>query len=193
MRNLNQTSALEHPDAARMFSVTPLVALLLGACCPSAIRRFVVAIIVDPIQRMIRRRAAAHVGEERFVGSHPSVTNDNPAPAVTGIPLVVRVNTALSHVYPRVILGRPRTRPRVPVCRLGSAALIAMVAAATQRLASSQIRPFHNSLGTTVTATEEIRPRPLVGSEQHEQASDALPRVVAERHPLILLQECHVT
>jgi len=48
------------------FPFRPLVAVLLGLGCPAAIFRRVVALVVDPIDAVLRRRLRSHVGQERL-------------------------------------------------------------------------------------------------------------------------------
>src|SRR5688572_6652347 len=80
----------------------PLLGLLVG---PAAVARLVVAVHVEPVERVFRRRPRTHVLQERFERIPPLADADAPA-AVVLVTRVVRVLAALPHVMPGVVFGR---------------------------------------------------------------------------------------
>lgn len=69
------------------YSRYPLIALLLALCRPFAIAWFVISVIVDALNGVLRW-ALSHIGNKAFKGQ-PSIANGNPASAVI-LPRYVR-------------------------------------------------------------------------------------------------------
>lgn len=96
----------------------PLVSVLLLRRRPAAILRRVVAIAVQPVQR-VARRPLAHVGKEVLKGS-PAVADADSTPAISRVAIAPRPRAAINHRSPR----RPSRRagPSAPARRgLGAA------------------------------------------------------------------------
>lgn len=96
-------------DARRVSSdghddVGPGVSLLLGTSRPSTIRGTVGSVIVAAVDRVTRRRARPHVGEEVFERL-PSRVDGDPSTAVVGVVLRSRVSTATEDAAPNPVLG----------------------------------------------------------------------------------------
>lgn len=66
---------------------------------PTAVAGFIVASVVDAIERQPPRRSVAHVGQEIFKG-HPAIANGNPARAVVFVTDVVRAIASAFHTFP---------------------------------------------------------------------------------------------
>jgi hypothetical protein len=81
---------------------SPLVLGLLHPSRPSAIIGFVIPVHVNPIDRMLPRRAVAHVGQKIWKRL-PSVANLYPAPTVMAVIAPVLVIAPPSHFTPRSI------------------------------------------------------------------------------------------
>lgn len=72
---------------------------------PPAIVLVIVAFVVDPINRMLRRRARSHVLIERRERISPSLADSDSASAVVDELLSLWVVTPLNHVGPRIVFG----------------------------------------------------------------------------------------
>lgn len=94
----------------------PPVECLLELCSPSTISRFVIAVIVDPINGMLPCWALAHVGEKvrEFI---PSFANLDAARSIPKIFGMVRIFTTLTHRVPSMVNRRSRFamgQPSIP-------------------------------------------------------------------------------
>lgn len=112
-QTLNLPSAQQCAEAGRVFSVDALVPLLLRPRSPSAVRRFVIPVVVDAVNRVVGRRSTAHVGQERFVCVPASADGD----ATVGVvaPLVEVRLAPLVNRRPRLKLRGPVPTPRLAV------------------------------------------------------------------------------
>lgn len=82
------------------------VKTLLLKSRPSTIIRAIVTIYIYPIDRMLFSRSFAHIAQERFKATFPSVTNLNSTAPIVGILFVLRIITSALHVYPSKVLLR---------------------------------------------------------------------------------------
>lgn len=89
-------------------STTPILRLLLW-CGPAAVRRLVVPVIVDAINRMGWRRARPHVRSKVGKVTPPFANGDSSISVGAGI-FCFRRPTPAAHFAPRAIcrIGRPR-------------------------------------------------------------------------------------
>ncbi len=83
--------------------VFPTVSALLGACCPAAILRAVVAIVVDAINRMLRGGASPHV-QEKHCEVFPSIADSDAASTVVHVLGRGRVAATGAHPLPDDVL-----------------------------------------------------------------------------------------
>lgn len=81
------------------FKRCSLIHSLHDSCSPSAVSRFVVAVVVDAIQRHTAR-AFAHVRKERCKVSAPPFTHRDATPAVSRIGRIPTVKASGFHVSP---------------------------------------------------------------------------------------------
>lgn len=81
------------------------VAGLFPGRAPSAILWRVITVCVDAVQRVIRRGARPHVGEKRFKGSRPSVTDGNSSCPVILVAVHARVKASSFHCSPYAVFG----------------------------------------------------------------------------------------
>ncbi len=86
-------------------SVLARVARLLAPCRPSAVCRFVIAVVVDAVNRMIRRRSMSHVGQECLERLAPSVAHANAASAVIAPFVGSGIHASFADTKPHVELG----------------------------------------------------------------------------------------
>jgi hypothetical protein len=94
-----------HP-IARDKVVPSGIAGLLSWCRPSAIVRLVIAVIIDPVNRVEGRRALAHIGQKRRKGVQPLFAYGDSAPAVVFIIPMLRAVTSTLHALPRRVFRR---------------------------------------------------------------------------------------
>lgn len=85
--------------------IVPVSGLLMARRPPTVLRG-VWAIIVDPIDRVLRRGARPHVGIEGLEGVAPAVTDRDASATVAGVGLVVGVSTPLDRSLPGSIFRR---------------------------------------------------------------------------------------
>lgn len=97
---------------------------------PPAVAGFVVAIVVDAIDRMIGR-TRTHVREEGFVRFRPAFAHGNPASTVPRIALGRRSAAAIEQRAPDAIFTRPVPASGVAVCQGFNGPNLAAQAAAT--------------------------------------------------------------
>lgn len=90
--------------AAGVRRVTAIV-VLLRTRGPSTVRRIVVALVVDSIERVRVRRSAPHVRDEVLVRAPLSADRDPACPVVLEEPMV-RVVAPRQHVRPRAVFWR---------------------------------------------------------------------------------------
>jgi len=95
----------------------PLVAILLSHSGPPTVCRCVTTVVVDTIEAVARRGAAAHVGEERLEARFPLFAHLDSATAVVGESRVSRVRAAAFHGSPRLVLRRSPAACRVTVAK----------------------------------------------------------------------------
>jgi hypothetical protein len=89
----------------RHLAIRTSITRLLSSRGPPAIRRFVIAIVVDPIDRMLGRRTWPHVLQE-VVEREPSIADAYIPSSVSSILDVVLVETTGLHAVPGPVLWR---------------------------------------------------------------------------------------
>lgn len=93
----------------RDIDVAAPVPRLLSVRRPMAVRRFVISVVVDPVNWVFRSGASTYINEECFRVA-PSLTNRNSSSAVAKIGLALGVFAAINHTSPDAILctfGQP--------------------------------------------------------------------------------------
>jgi hypothetical protein len=165
------------------------VSRLLGGSGPSAIRRFVVAVVVDAIQRVSLGWSASHIGKERFKGIAPTVTDRNAAPAVSFVVIMFRVVTAGLHALPDFVFGGGLSHGRLAVL-LVRASLAVLPSSAAARLDTSgpqKARP-RRSLAPAVASAE-----PLISDAlNNRESSESLSRQIKGFHTMSLTRGAYV-
>ena len=79
---------------------------LLTSRRPLAIGGVVIAIVVDAVDGVVRRRLKPHVGKEVRERMLPSVAHTDSSAAVVSVGVVLLVVAAITHVLPSDVLGR---------------------------------------------------------------------------------------
>ncbi len=82
------------------------VARLFFRCCPSAVCRRVVAVVVDAIDAMLKVRSWPHVCKERLQRGFPSFTDRDPSAPVAVEHFYTRIPAPFLHRRPALIFGR---------------------------------------------------------------------------------------
>jgi hypothetical protein len=90
-------------------SITTSVIRLLFGSRPTAVARFVVAVVVDPVNLVLGRWLASHIFQEVRERVEPSLTDCNAALPVAVITAVGFAKTSSAHGYPRAILWRGKS------------------------------------------------------------------------------------
>jgi hypothetical protein len=85
------------------------IVALFSAGSPSAIVRGVRPVIVNALDRMLRRWPLSHVGEEVVEGRVPSLAHDNPAPAIVRVDMGVGIVASGADASPYLVFGRTGT------------------------------------------------------------------------------------
>lgn len=136
-------------------AVGTLVARLRFGVCPAAVARFVVPVIVDPINRVPRGWLSTHVPKKRGVRVAPFLTHHDPAPAVVLEHLIRRVVTAFFRVRPRAILRRHLgSLRRIAVLKRAGGHHIVREASATAHLPEAKGIAADNMCVATVALTQ---------------------------------------
>ncbi len=106
------------------------ISRLINRSCPSAIVGLVIAIIVDPIESVVRRTYSHVLTERREV--QPSFTDANTASAVSFEVVTRRSRAAVNHRAPSSIFARFMATLRFPVSEIFSCREFSAKASATR-------------------------------------------------------------
>lgn len=155
------------------------VRVLLLTRCPSAVRRLVVPIRVAAVDRVLRRRTAAHVREERFVGPTelrvPRGADRDPSRTVVREELVPRLVAAPVHRDPREVLGRRLPSSSLPMRDLRSVLCATKVAREASARLHRPARELRGSRRAALAAEAHAVPETLLaGRSQSDQSAEAL-------------------
>ncbi len=145
---------------------TPIVSLF-DTCGPTAIRRFVITVVVHAIDRVFRCGAWPHVGVKRFERVNPALTDTKASAAVIGPFKTGIVRTALLHVGPYAKFRRARHA----VFQIFHAHQFTFQA--TTRMCACQIRALNEHFRAAITTTSVLWMFRIVGHDvfKHFQTS----------------------
>lgn len=160
------------PDGHQLCAV---IVSLLRRRCPSAVLGAVVAIVVDAIDAMRRRRSWTHVLQERLKGVAPPVADLYSTSAVVPEFVVVRVPAAAidrcpcpmfrcsslsvrSRSIPRKLCGQAPAGPRRPGAQMGTSDFSDRSAVALTRPHCRHTRPAAAPCGSLVRCPLDYRP-----------------------------------
>jgi hypothetical protein len=132
---------------AFVYPIAPIT-LLLAACRPTAIARFVSPVVVDAVDRQPRRRLS-HIREEGFKTVSPSVADGDASTSVVGEARNVGVETAGFQRLPT-----PVGRANFPARRMAMCSVFPSRAnaTATGSYSSFQIVAEHNEFRSAIAA-----------------------------------------
>lgn len=172
--SLEQPRTPKHLQTLNALSVPAFVALLLGACRPSAILWRVWAVVVDAVQRVIQGRAPSHVRQEALVAC-PLVAYGDASAAVILVAGKPWVCATPDHAAPRLKLWRPSASARLAVGGEHGGDNLALITAATDSPSALQERSHHDALGSTVAPAAPKGPRAVaLRASNHGQSSEAV-------------------
>ena len=132
---------------------------LLDGCGPAHIAAFVVAVVVNAIQRMSWRRVRADGGQNVLAKyariMTPILRDANPSASVVGITRFICVGASVDDAFPQSIHGCARKTMGAGI------GMIARIASARSRLPERQIAPCHDALcaARALTAPAVVMPR----------------------------------
>lgn len=109
---------------ARFETRVSLVGCLILHCGPTAIARFIVAIVVHAFNRMVGRRPQSHIGEKVFE-SHPALADRDTSLAIRVKRFAPWVEAPLLHGNPSIKFRRPAPAACVPMATTIGASLFA--------------------------------------------------------------------
>lgn len=141
----------------RLLRPRPSVCRLLGIGGPSTVPLGVWTIVVDAIDRMIRRWAQTHVLKKARERTTPLCAYRDVASAVVGIVFIVGVVAACLDVVPTVTLWRGPSIHVVAVLQIAGTLLLAHQAATASRAAIEQTGRLHGDFRSAITATQPQR------------------------------------
>ena len=171
---------------ARPFGSWSAIARLFGAGCPSHVARFVIAVVVDPINRQFRRWPAAHITKELRKTGTPFRADRDPAAAVIPERPVFWIVASAQHARPdHEFLGFRLVSPGIAMKFSGAPSLTPR-ASARGRFAIPQIAAKYMIRLTAIAATQPVRtlsPRQL-GAIQYGPTAESLSGQVNQSHDI---------
>lgn len=161
-----------------MLKPTPAVSSLLRLRCPTAIRRLVVAVVIDTIQGMLWRRLASHVSQEVLERCAPSLTDRDSAPSVVCPRSSFSIKAATLHVGPRPIFRRLPSVANLSVTQasFSSFAQLTKETATTSCRSASQVPRHNRSFFSAVAQADpaHVTMVPIGRARQHYKPPEAL-------------------
>jgi len=135
-------------------TLSPIIRLLL-ACSPTTVARFVVSVVINAVQFVIRcwLRPSSHISEKVFKRITPALADYNPAPTVISV-------TRRCHTVASVLHGPPSLVFRavfLSVCSTALTCNLSTQASTTQFVSPSQC----GASGDNVCCSAIARARPL--------------------------------
>lgn len=159
------------PAVMSQVAIVAPVPALLGLCRPPTIIGAVGAVVVNPVDAVLRRGARPHVGIERGEVVPPLADRDAP-PAIVGVCLEARITAASPHATPRAVLGR--ADHLVIVAALGRRVdPLPTLTAAGLGVPSSQGRPGNFPDGPAVTPALPVHAPARTGTTKRENGPSA--------------------
>lgn len=162
----------------RQDSVRSLVSILLAARRPSTVPWFVVAVIID----LVQRRAIwpwPHVRREVLEIS-PTLTNHDSTPAIVGKAAGFRIDASLNHIGPGIMFGRACHAMRREM--LGHA--VGLQASARPRASACEVAGLHADSGAALTAARPKYPpvTTRIFERHHRETAELLSDQIAYLH-----------
>lgn len=136
---------------------------------PTDVVRFIVAVVVDAVDRVAQRWARTHVSEKLFE-RHPRGADRNPSGSIAS---GLRILTARAHRAPNVVFARIAPVSCVAMSQASriSVALFGAQAAARQRVAASQCTLLDFSFSAAVAPAQPESRMPIFSARFKDQPS----------------------
>lgn len=149
-----------------------LISDLFFLRCPTTIRGFVIAIVVNTINRVLRRWFTSHIGEKINKVFSPSVAYGNSPASISFISCCLWISAAMNYSYPCFIF-RTRGMPRcISVASLVLFGLFWLKTPAAKSASSTQGIAANAGLIAAQTTTKPFRnPRLRGGVAAHYRPS----------------------
>ena len=132
----------------------PAIVGLFSRCGPTAIRGFIVAVIVDAINRVFRAGTWPHVVQKLFKRVQPCLADVNATAAVVGIALNVGIQTAFAHVVIGTIFRARSVASRVSMNITDGGDALAMQTATRARVSRQQLFDDERAFRAAITSTD---------------------------------------
>lgn len=143
----------------RQDAIRPLIVALLQLRRPAHVARFVVAVVIDAVERVAERWTRADIGVENFERIAPALAHADAASAVGLIGWIIRIVAALSHAAPcRVFGSGPASTHarRLSVREVERATNLGGSTAARRAPTAGYVRNADDSHGTAVASTLRV-------------------------------------
>lgn len=107
---MNSTQLRPFSQAVSLISysyhaVASCISSLFFSCCPTAILRTIITVIINAFYCMCRRGFWPHIGQEIPNTCPPSLANLYPPTSISGISYCRWIVTSVTHVYPSIVLA----------------------------------------------------------------------------------------
>lgn len=162
-------------------SVGASISGLLLRCGPAAVAWFVVAVVIDAVERVGRRRTQPHVGD-KFRESVPTFANRDSAPSIDGIVSDLRVHAPAAHVLPRPILRRSFASMTLLLANVRSARL---TEALSVKGAEAVLVPFTDTVDNCANVSDAL--------EEGKWVAVSLPSLVMQGAPSATVVEARAS
>lgn len=139
------------PLATVVRGIAPAIHRLFGGSGPSAIARFIVAVVVDPIDRMADW-TRSHVSVERLKRFAPGLTNLDSTASVVLVGLLRRALTAIKQGAPHAVFTAPPTTSRMAVREILGTRYFSAQAPAAAHVPILQISCLHAMTAAAIAA-----------------------------------------
>lgn len=142
--------------AKRHFDGVLFVATLLLSIRPTAVFWAVIAIHVDAVNRVVKRRTISHVSVERFIAIEPSIANSNAPAAIPVVLLVHRIPAPVDHFCPDAKLCADTINAGVTMLCVGGRNELLPAAPATSCFSTPDITTVENLVSSAVALKEPV-------------------------------------
>ncbi len=131
------------------------IEMLFASRRPAHVSGFVVAVVIDAVNRMMACRPTTHVSQKRLKRLAPAFTHTNSTSAVPTKRFAARVQAARFHADPRYVLASETMPSRVAMRALACPQRFSHQATTRARMATPQMGLRHDARRATVATTSE--------------------------------------
>lgn len=138
-------------------TVVPPIVVLLLACGPSDIPRFISFVIVNSINGIVEAGTWTNVGTKRRIRTSPFLTNSYSSSSVQGKPVISGSYATSLHLAPRFIFRVFVPTPSATMCRVRYSGAFSHVTPARLRVLAGQFPCGHDDNSAARTLTTPCR------------------------------------